>query len=113
MWYLTLHRYVKPREESRSVLDEHLEWNFHQQQAGRILFSGPTSDKQMGIMVLKANSIDEAKALIDTEPFVREGYRACEIYEWEIHQILGAGGFTPRSIQALNEDTARFTQEEK
>lgn len=93
MWYLTLHRYVNSREEARAFIDEHLEWNYRQHQAGTILFSGPTSDRRFAIMVVKADSLEAAVRLMDDEPFVRRGYRTYEIYEWDIHQILGVGSF--------------------
>ena len=60
---------------------------------GKVLFSGPTPDRSIGIYVVKAGSYDEAKAIVDTDPFHLAGLRIPEIIEWEIHQVLGAGTF--------------------
>ena len=65
-----------------------------QHQSGKVLFSGPTPDRSIGIYVVKAGSNDEARALVDTDPFHAAGLRGYEIIECEIHQVLGAGTFT-------------------
>lgn len=125
MLFLTLHRYYKPRAEAQAVLDEHLAWNYRQQQAGRILFSGPLWDRRatlgpggqtpeqqrlaatlpeqdrafIGVMVVRADSLAEAEALMREEPFVRHGYRTAEVYEWEMHQAFGVGPFTQEGLR--------------
>ncbi len=65
-----------------------------QHENGKVLISGPTPDRAIGIYVLKAVSYDEAKALADTAPFHVAGLRSHEIIEWEIQQVLCAGTFT-------------------
>ncbi|OGA15291.1 MAG: hypothetical protein A3G25_17980 [Betaproteobacteria bacterium RIFCSPLOWO2_12_FULL_63_13] len=132
--FLTLHRYHKPRAEAQAVLDEHLAWNYRQQQAGRILFSGPVWDRRstlgpggqtpeqqrlaaalpeqdrafVGVMVVRADSLAEAEALMREEPFVRHGYRTVEVYEWELHQALGAGPFTREGLQRAAAERSRL-----
>jgi uncharacterized protein YciI len=56
MWYLVLRRPVKPREEWTVTLDQHLLWMKQQHEAGKILFSGPTPDRKLGIYVIRAGS---------------------------------------------------------
>lgn len=94
MWYLVLRREVVPRSEWTVSLDEHLEWMEREHRAGRILLSGPTPDRSMGIYVIKAESIAEAETIAAGDPFTVAGYSAPEIIEWEVHQMLGIGGFT-------------------
>ena len=55
---------------------------------------GPTPDRTVGIIVIKAGSRQEAKAIADEDPFHSEGVRKYEMLEWEIHQVLGAGPFS-------------------
>lgn len=134
MWFLTLHRHIRPRAEGReAVLDEHLGWNYRQQQAGRILFSGPVFDRRfqlgcgamteaqrrayealsdedrafVGVMVVSAASAAEAEALLRDEPFVRGGYRVFEVFEWDVHQMLGVGPFSRATLEATLTERAQ------
>ncbi len=95
MRYLVLSRANMSPDEVRKMSQEHLAWMEGQHESGKVLFSGPTPDRSIGIYVVKAGSYDEAKALVDTDPFHLAGLRSHEIIEWEIHQVPGAGTFTP------------------
>ncbi len=95
MWYLVLSRVSTSPDEVRKMTREHLAWMEKQHTEGKVLFSGPTPDRSTGIYVVKAGSYDEAKDLVDTDPFHMAGLRGYEILEWEIHQVLGAGTFAP------------------
>ena len=93
MWYLVLSRVNTSPDEVREMSQEHLAWMERQHQSGKVLFSGPTPDRSIGIYVVKADSFDEARAIVDTDPFHVAGLRSPEVIEWEIHQVLGAGNF--------------------
>ena len=69
MWYLVLSRVNTLPDEVRKMSQEHLGWMERQHQSGKVLFSGPTPDRSIGIYVVKAGSYDEARALVDTDPF--------------------------------------------
>src|SRR3989338_8295874 len=94
MWYLIHRRPVKPRDQWTGSLDQHLVWMKQQHEAGRILFSGPTADRKLGIYVIRAGSRAEAEKIAVSDPYTAAGFCAFEIFEWEVHQILGAGPFT-------------------
>ena len=49
MWYLVLRRPTKPRDQWTVTLDQHLIWMKQQHHAGKILFSGPTTDRRYGV----------------------------------------------------------------
>ena len=55
MWYLVLRRDVRPRAEWALGLDDHLRWMRTQHEAGTILFSGPSRDRQYGIYVVRSS----------------------------------------------------------
>ena len=61
MWYLVLRQATKPRTEWTVTLDQHLVWMKRQHDTGKILFSGPTTDRKYGIYVIRADSKDEAR----------------------------------------------------
>ena len=99
MWYLILRRAIKPREEWTVGLDEHLVWMKRQHGAGRILFSGPTPDRKLGIYVIRAASRDEAESIAKSDPYTAAGFCAFDLLEWEVHQIMGAGPFTAAELR--------------
>ena len=108
MWYLTLHRWVGDREEAvRNHLDSHLSWMHEQQVAGRVLIAGPTPDLEVGIIVFGHMSREDLDELCRHEPFVAAGHRQYEVIPWEVHHLLGIGGFDRRTVSAMAEHDAR------
>jgi uncharacterized protein YciI len=100
MWYLVLRRQVKPREEWTVNLDQHLVWMKRQHESGKILFSGPTPDRKLGIYVICAGSRQEAEQIAGGDPYTAAGFTTFDLIEWEVHQIMGAGPFTAAGLQA-------------
>ena len=98
MWYLIHRRAVKPRDQWTVSLDQHLVWMKQQHEAGRILFSGPTADRKLGIYVIRAGSREEAERIAAGDPYTAAGFCAFELFEWEVHQILGVGPFTAAEL---------------
>src|SRR5258706_7014309 len=99
MWYLIHRRAVRPREEWTVSLDQHLVWMKEQHESGRILFSGPTADRKLGIYVIRAGSREESDRVAASDPYTRAGLCAFELFEWEVHQVLGAGPFTAAALR--------------
>jgi uncharacterized protein YciI len=100
MWYLIQRRAIRPRAEWTVSLDQHLVWMKQQHDAGRILFSGPTADRKLGMYVIRAGSKEEAEAVAASDPYTKAGFCAFDLLEWEVHQILGAGPFTEAELRA-------------
>jgi uncharacterized protein YciI len=100
MWYLIQRRAIRPRAEWTVSLDQHLVWMKQQHDAGRILFSGPTADRKLGMYVIRAGSKEEAEAVAASDPYTKAGFCAFDLLEWEVHQILGAGPFTKAELRA-------------
>jgi uncharacterized protein YciI len=89
VWYLVLRRPVKPREEWTVNLDQHLVWMKEQHESGRVLFSGPTADRKLGVYVVRAGSKEEAHKIAQSDPYTAAGFCAFDLLEWEIHQNHG------------------------
>ncbi len=98
MWYLVLRQAIKPRDQWTVTLDQHLVWMKQQHDAGKILFSGPTTDRKYGIYVIRADSKDEASKIASSDPYTAAGFCTFELLEWEVHQIMGAGNFTAAGL---------------
>ena len=62
MWYIVLSR-SKPEMEGdkQAHYDEHRLWLENQHKAGRLLFSGPTTDGAYGIYIMLASSLDDKR----------------------------------------------------
>jgi len=100
MWYLVLRRPIKPRAEWTVSLDEHLVWMKQQHEAGKILFSGPTTDRKYGVYVIRAAGKGEAEKIAASDPYTAAVFCAFELLEWEVHQILGTGSFSAAEMRA-------------
>jgi hypothetical protein len=105
VWYLCVSR---PRGEEPALLErirelrpQHFQWLREQDAAGRLLFSGPTSDNRIGIMVVRARSLDDARRIFDSETWHAAGLRDYELHEWEVHQAVGVGTFTVEAADAV------------
>src|SRR3972149_4903850 len=79
MWYLILRKAIKPREEWTVTLDQHMVWMKRQHEAGKILFSGPTPDRKLGIYVIRAPSREEAERIAASDPYTEAGFCAFDL----------------------------------
>lgn len=100
MWFIALRRAAKPREEWNVSLDDHLSWMKRQHETGKILLSGPTPDRKLGIYLIRADSRKEAEGVAGSDPCTAAGFCEFELIEWEIHQAIGAGPFSAAEIEA-------------
>lgn len=101
MWYLTMHRWIGDRAEAMALLDDHLGWMREQQLAGTVIAAGPTPDRELGIMLFRNMTRAELDAVCATDPFVQGGHREYEVVPWEVHHLLGVGGFDQPTITAM------------
>lgn len=101
-WHLTLHHggdsfleAIEKRDPRlHSALQEHFTWLRERHNSGRVLFSGPSSDAKMGIVLYANLSTAEVEADVQTEPFVKAGFRTVEVIPWDIHEAFGLGRFS-------------------
>jgi uncharacterized protein YciI len=89
MWYLVLSRSLPEKEEAKQKnYEDHRQWLDDQHKAGRLLFSGPTTDGAFGVYVMLAENLDAAKALAATDPHHERGIRKMEVLEWRAHRAF-------------------------
>lgn len=103
MWYLTLHRWIGDRAGALTILPDHLSWMRDQQLAGNIIAAGPTPDRELGIMVFRHMPREELDAICSRDPFIVAGYRQYEVIGWDVHHVLGIGGFDLKTLTAMAE----------
>ncbi|WIY00996.1 YciI family protein [Amycolatopsis mongoliensis] len=78
-------------EDMRPHLDEHKAWLTELERAGELLFAGPMLDDDYrysgaGLLVLRADSVTEAKDIADRDPFHARGIRKYRIVPWQINE---------------------------
>jgi uncharacterized protein YciI len=102
MWYIVMSRSLPERdEEKQRNYEEHRQWLDDQHRAGRLLFSGPTTDGGYGIYVMLAASLDEAKAVAAQDPHHARGIRQMEVLEWRAHRAFRLEGTTIADVEQM------------
>ena len=102
MWYLVLSHSLPEKEEMKQRnYDDHRDWLDAQHRAGRLLFSGPTSDRAYGIYVMLASSLGEAEALAAQDPHHARGIRTMEVLEWNPHRAFRMDGTTIADVEGM------------
>jgi uncharacterized protein len=102
MWYLVLSRSLPEQKENKELhLPEHRQWLEDQHRAGRVLFSGPTSDRSVGIYVVLAASLNDAEKLAAQDPDHVSGIGIMEVLEWNAHRAFRLDGPTIADIERM------------
>jgi uncharacterized protein YciI len=102
MWYLVLSRSMPERnEEKERNYEAHRQWLDEQHRAGRLLFSGPTTDGAYGVYIMLASSLDEAKAVAAQDPHHVKGVREMEVREWRAHRAFRLNGPSIADIEKM------------
>lgn len=71
-------------EESEKIQTAHLKHLDSLYKNGNLLIAGPMGDDGdlRGIVVLKVNSMEEAKAIVDADPAIKAGRLRVELHPW-------------------------------
>ena len=71
-------------EKDNEVLEEHIAFLNQKLEEGTLVAKGPFTDHTGGLMIYKANSIEEARKIIETDPAVRDNTRKISLLkEWK------------------------------
>lgn len=65
----------------------HLDYLDKLYKENKVVMAGPFADKKGGMVIYRADSPEEAKALAETDPVVAEGARTLELREWNALQF--------------------------
>ena len=102
MWYIVLSRSLPEKDQDKQRnYEAHRQWLDDQHRAGRLLFSGPTTDGSYGIYIVLAASLDEAKSLAAKDPHHAQGLRAMEVLEWRAHRAFRLDGPTIADVEMM------------
>ena len=76
----------------KDLLDAHLAYQKQLEADGKLFLAGPLSDQEgavmsgSGLIVYMASSIEEARALADSDPMHREGQRDYSMQAWRLNE---------------------------
>jgi uncharacterized protein len=69
-------------EGNKRVRPAHLEYIERLRKEGKVFTAGPFTDGKGGMVIYEAATYEEAKALAEADPVVKEGVRTLELREW-------------------------------
>jgi hypothetical protein len=102
MWYIVVSSSLPVKEESKKIhIEAHTKWLEDQHRAGRLLFSGPTTDGAYGIYILLASNGSEAENIAAQDPYHLKGVRAMEVLEWRAHRAFQLNGPTIADVERM------------
>ncbi len=90
--YVVVTTPIKSPDELKQNLPAHLDYQKQLESDGKLAFAGPMSDESgeemagMGMIVYRANNMDEARALADADPMHANGARSYTLRRWLINE---------------------------
>lgn len=83
MLFLDILRYVRPIDEVDALLEPHRDWLKRGFASGHLLMAGRREPRIGGVIVIKAETVEEAQALAAADPFITGGVAEFELIAWE------------------------------
>jgi uncharacterized protein YciI len=81
-YFLILLKMVPGKTLSPSLLESHAAHLAELDRNGRLVLAGPVPERPGGLLVLRVDSLTDAKAVADEDPLVRGGYQTYELGTW-------------------------------
>ena len=71
-------------EKSQELRPQHLEFLMQKEKGGKIFARGRFADGTGGLVVYQAESLEDAKKIAESDPYVTSGARSLELHEWDM-----------------------------
>ena len=81
VYWLTI---VVDRATYEPHLPDHLRYLAQLHAAGSLVLSGPFADRTGGMIVVRAESLDAARAIAEADPLVASGVDRYDLREWRL-----------------------------
>jgi uncharacterized protein YciI len=75
---------MRDSEKSQSLRAQHLDFLARKEREGKIFARGRFVDGAGGLVIYTADSLEEAKKVAESDPYLIGGARTLEIHEWEM-----------------------------
>ena len=89
--YAIMSEFTNKKGDHGDMLSRHLAYQCKLEAEGKLFAAGPLlqEDGEMagiGLIIVKAGSLNEAKEIANQDPFHRSGLRAYKIWTWKINE---------------------------
>lgn len=88
--YVVISTVAAPRPKIEEVLPEHLEHQIKLEKRGILFAAGPMFKEDgaggRGLIIIRADSFDAAKAIAESDPFHKRGLRTYTIERWQLNE---------------------------
>ena len=71
-------------ETSRETVARHIAHVKNLDDQGKLVLAGPFEDYAGGLVIVRAESLEAAKKIAESDPFVIEGVRTFEVRTWQL-----------------------------
>lgn len=66
------------------LIRAHVAWLRGLEQAGALVLAGPLVSRPGGLVIVKAESLEAARSMAASDPFVQQGARRVDVVEWAL-----------------------------
>jgi uncharacterized protein YciI len=87
MKYFAAFLAMKDPEKSQQLRPQHIAFLEQQGKAGTIFARGRFADGAGGLVIYKAESLEEARRIAAGDPYVVSGARSLELHEWDMKLV--------------------------
>lgn len=81
-YYLIFLNAIRDRQLSPDAVERHAAHLAELDKAGKLVLAGPIPERAGGLIVLRAGSLEEVRAIAEDDPLVRGGYQTYELGSW-------------------------------
>ncbi len=78
---------MRDLEKSQELRAAHVEFLDQKSQEGKIFARGRFADGAGGLVIYRADSLEEAKKIALSDPYVMHGARSLELHEWDMKVV--------------------------
>jgi len=82
--YAYLMSHADKSKFSPELVKAHIEHCRKLDDAGRFVIGGPFLNYKGGMVAVRAASLEEAKAVAESDPFISSGFETYELRKWEL-----------------------------
>ena len=84
MKYFAAFLKMKDVEKNQSYRQQHVDFLTRQEKEGAIFARGRFTEGEGGLVIYIAGSIDAARKIAESDPYVSLGARTLELFEWDM-----------------------------
>lgn len=84
MNYFAAILHMQDLEKNKTLRPDHIAFLLDQDSKGRIFARGPFSDGAGGLVVYQAESLEQARQVAESDPYVAGGARRLELHPWDM-----------------------------